>query len=494
LRRVLLLAVVASLPAAVSARAQSPSDHAAVLELRDAGRFADAAERLRPWVVAHPDDGGSRWLLGQLLWWSGQRADARPELAAALALLPDDPWLRLEHGELLLALDARRDARFTLGAMPAGAPAEARARAETLLGILAWRSEDLPEAVRRFEAALAHSPGRPDALAGLSDIRASLRSWTTIELGVRDDDQPLRRVHASLLAGTFLSPLWSAAVGVTPHHIDVDPARRGGEAWLEVRGTVPRAGARLVLRGGGVRAGGVDGPDGSGATTWTGSAEVSVRTALGARARVSASRERYLWTRSGADTLLVPWRVEAALDRASSPGWAGEAAGRLEGFPDGNRVTSAWAWVLAPLASGVRVGYALSWQDARESRWTAREAATTPGPVPGRYAPYYTPERATTHSLLAELRAAAGALDGSLSGSWAFHAREQAPVLLAVDGVAPELAFFSRTIEPWRISAAAGAALDERTRLELRAEQRRTAYYRLTELVLTLRVRFGGSP
>jgi hypothetical protein len=220
----------------------------------------------------------------------------------------------------------------------------------------------------------------------------------------------------------------------------------------------------------------------------------------------SAGRSRYLWTLASADSLVMMNRAEVRLDRAEAPRWAWEATLRREFFSDDNHVTTAFAWILAPLLDErIRVGYAFSWSDADENRWVPKPAelegnpdnpGTPPAPgstVEGRYAPYHTPTEERVHSALAALAAHAGPVFLRLNGSVGLGAEEQAPVLIA-DGTQQGSTryFYERSFTPWRVTLNASVPLAEPLSLDARAEAWETAYYEVTEVGLSLTYRFGG--
>ncbi|MCJ7628514.1 MAG: tetratricopeptide repeat protein, partial [Longimicrobiales bacterium] len=61
-----------------------------------------------------PDDTGTRWLFGRLLFWAGNHREARRAYEAVLARTPNDPWLNLEYAPVLMALGEWGKARGVL--------------------------------------------------------------------------------------------------------------------------------------------------------------------------------------------------------------------------------------------------------------------------------------------------------------------------------------------------------------------------------------------
>jgi hypothetical protein len=216
-------------------------------------------------------------------------------------------------------------------------------------------------------------------------------------------------------------------------------------------------------------------------STWTGHLEAGLRLPRSVRLEARAERERYLWTVASADTLLPLERVELVLDRAGHPGLAGKVALGRETFPDGNAVTTAYAWLLAPILPGLRLGWAASWQDARESRWS---------PVVERYEPYFTPEEQAVQSALAEVLLPLGNGSLRLNGSYGVRATEGAPGVAPGQG-RPAVAFTERAYTPWSAVARLDAPVADRLRVEAEVERRETSFYTLNRGSLGLVLRFG---
>ena len=429
---------------------QTPPEIESAQRLQADGQYAAAAESLRPYVRAFPNDLGTRWLFGRLLYWAGEFDEARVNYEAVAAEMPDDPWLKLEYAELLLGMGRWGEARTLFQDVAAGGPPDAALQAKE----------------------------------GLADIRLLTRPWVRIAGSLLDDNQPYRRYEGMVEGGGYLHPLWSLSAGGTPRLLDAGPdpsqSRKGADGWAQLRGHIPQAGLHLSARGGGT----VQGDHRS----WIGGAELGVDLPGELRLVASANRTRYLWTLASADSLVMVNAAEVRLDRADAPGWAGEAVFRRDAYADDNRITTAYAWILAPLlGEAFRVGYAFAWSDAEESRWTT--------PLPGRYAPYHTPNDETVHSALANVKGNAGSLALHINGSVGVHALEQAPVLIATEPDATTLYFYERSFTPWRVTLGASVPLSAGLTFDALAEAWETAYYELKQLAVGMTYTFGsGGP
>lgn len=392
---------------------------------------------------------------------------------------------RIAAAERLLEEERYAEATDTLEAYlrerPEGAEA---ARAMTLLGTLAYWRGDLSSAVRRFEIALSMDPGQAEAARQLHEIEELTRPWARLALEGTDDDQPYRQARLELESGTFLTPLWTVQIALSPRRLrtsgdgpaaasdrGLDDAHAAGEARVEMGGFVP--GARMDLTAG---FGAVLQED----VGWIGHAGAGIRLRGEVRLTGRVERQHYLWTVASAQSLLLVDRAELVLGRKDHPGWAGEVVVRREFFPDDNAIATAYAWVLGPVFPGLRLGGAAAWQDAEESRWS---------PTTERYTPYFTPEAQRVVSTLAEVTVPLGRTTARLNGSYGVWALEDAP---GNHSGSDGLAFAQRSFAPWRVVAALDVPAGEALSLRIEAERWETAFYARTRGSLAIVVRLDG--
>jgi hypothetical protein len=459
--------------------------------LAAAGALAEAIALLEatPAVAMTAD---VHWQLATLHYWTGDHRRARRHFDVAAALRPEDAALVLDRARFLMDIGELRAAaaaaRGLLGPVLDGAAsgtlaidATVAADAAALLGTLAWWTGDLAGAERWFRRAAAGVPGHGGARSGLAELRGATAGVVHLTSTLAADDQPRRGHEAGLDARIHVAPAWqlhaaAASTRAAGAAVAAGSAGLRGMLWparLEL-GTAA-GGARLRSARGGTQAAG----------TWD--ATAAFRLPAQTRARATHARLHYTATLASLDTLLLHDRTAIALERDVA-GWGGAVVLRTDRFPDGNTVTAAYAWLLAPLAPGIRTGAALAHADAARSTWQPRAAVPLPAgvTVPGRYAPYYTPAAVRTASVLAELAVARGEWHAQLNGAWAPRARERAPVLIATEGGAAALYFYDRRFSPHSARLLLQGPLAGGWTLRLTGERQATAYYRANHGMVTL--------
>jgi len=355
--------------------------------------------------------------------------------------------------------------------------------------------------------ALESHGARPPAAAVLAavlilmlapgSVSAQQAPWLTADLRAVTDNQPRDGLLVRIEHGRYLTPGFTIAAHALAEQIErratVQPGLTGTMAIPSAHiGATLTAGALAGAPGGGIK--------------FLGDARVTRGLGAGTALRARFARDRYTATQASLDTLVLARTVEVAIDRAAAPGWAGEAVVRREAYGDGNPVSTAFAWLLAPLSRSarhsLRAGYAVVWQDAAESTWMPDEAPGGPphGPhvtssesVSGRYAPYYTPHDVITHSVLANAAVEHRGAWLVLDGAYGVYATEIAPVLQLATGGDVALAFAHRTFTPSRVRLALTLPLGSMASFRAEGEHQRSAYFRHTGVRITIARSLGGS-
>jgi hypothetical protein len=333
---------------------------------------------------------------------------------------------------------------------------------------------------------------------------AAQRPWAASELRFMRDDQPRDLLRATAEYGAYLVPGVSLALLLAGERLHGEqpaafpsPGGRPAPGGAGITSTTAAAGMAATLAVPAARTGlrasarALFGAPDAGATPlWSAESRTGIGGDVALRAR--AERDRYGWTTSSIDTLVLVTRMELALDRAASPGWAGELVAGTASFGDDNPVRTAYGWVLAPLSRGaghaLRAGYAAAWQDTERTTWQPLAPGGPGAPprvpgaeVPGRYAPYHSPHDLRTHSVLGNASLSVGSGWLRLDGTVGVHARESAPVLIVggLPALQPEPHFYERSFTPYRLAAAWIAPLTPATWITAEGAREGTAYYTL---------------
>jgi hypothetical protein len=225
--------------------------------------------------------------------------------------------------------------------------------------------------------------------------------------------------------------------------------------------------------------------------------------------------EHFLYTATEASlaTTVMPMRYSASGAISMPSGWMGEAALQKTSFESvgfvgsgPNDVTSAFAWVLAPVP-GVRphalqFGYSFAASNSDALMYgLLRTNQTAPPSNPnfdfaGIYSPYYTPRDIRVHSALGAMTV--GDPNRSsihVNGAYGFHATENAPHIVSVTrtprGFAPTVVEASRRYSPWNLRAALTSMVTRAASLNVTGEVSHTAFYTAQTLSLSLDYTIG---
>ncbi|MGI9043390.1 MAG: tetratricopeptide repeat protein [Gemmatimonadaceae bacterium] len=482
--RVFAIFGLASLLTVYAAGAQGTDTTVAPLaraeQLRNSGDFAQAAGILRQLLASEPGNGDAARLLAQTLYWLGDVPGATAVYERAIATHPHDTAVRLDYAQMLV--ETRNDARAAAILEPLIANRDTRGRAATLAGTMLYWQGDLARAATRFRMALAADPDEADARRQLDEIRAMSAPWITIGAGGLNDDQPLDRIEGEVEAGLFINPLLSVAARVRPRRFDIGTPDTYDVVAGEVELSHFAPAARLETR---LAAGGVNHSAGDGSRTWTGRGQLRFRLPNHLSVEARGERAPYLWTAASIENPVMTetGTVAAALNRPD--GWLGEGGVRREQFPDQNSVTSAYAWLLAPVLrtpqARASIGYSVASQDAKETRFN------------GRYDPYYTPEGIVSHSALASIALLPTPRTTiTARGALGFHATERAPRLIASGAWigAYDLVFEQRSFTPWDAHLTFSGAVSDAVTLSASVDRMQTAFYAATSGSVRLSYRF----
>jgi hypothetical protein len=312
-------------------------------------------------------------------------------------------------------------------------------------------------------------------------------------IGAIRDNQPIDRREAHAEAGFFVTPLWSLAARMSPAQIasTVTTLRRV-QFQTTMKGYLAAARTGVEASAGftpweaerqGVETGG---------SALIGAGRLSI--GMSPKVKLVFALDRSLYTATVASLVspFVTTTPSAGVRLEAS--WLGEASVQRTMYPDDNSVATTYAWLLAPLAIQSRLtvhaGYAFSFQDARETRFTRA----------GIYDPYFTPMQEVQHSVAGSLVTwRASGMRLQVNGSYAVYGQRQAPHFSQGpggpgQGGPPAVVFDTQTFHPYDIHGAATLPLGSAAALTFDAEHVRTSFYHNTRAGAQLSIRFAQKP
>jgi hypothetical protein len=343
--------------------------------------------------------------------------------------------------------------------------------------------------------------GSPEALALRRELALATAPWLRVGVEGSHDDQPLNRLSPAVEGGVFLTPGWTLAGGGR-----IDSYRSGdslsrsiqsGEAL--VKGYLPPLRLDIELSGGGFHR-----SFGTTSVDWTGRAQGRLRLPGHLRIGGRAERKPYFYTTASLTLPVIVRELTAFAALDAHAGWLGEAALGRARYPDGNAVTSGYAWLMGPMlntrTATLSLGYSFSAQNARESRFVLANPSQGPPPgspgfdLTGRYVPYYTPDHVVAHSVIGSLilHSATGTTI-SANGGWAFSAHERATEF-TVSGTPPavQASTIRHGFTPWNARLVVGRSLASGWSVQAHAEHGRTAFYAVSAAGIEMVFRFPG--
>lgn len=366
-------------------------------------------------------------------------------------------------------------------------------RAELMLAEVLYWQGDYSAAARHFRHLLAVNPQNAAARRQLDEIRAASSPWLRMRADVNSDNQPVKRFDGDIDAGFFINPLWSIGLRAAPQHATSgDTTLNELNARGVLKGYVPSAHLDVELSAGTAQWRSARAGTTVKGLAFIGSARFAVPVARNLKLFASVNRLPYTSTIA---SLAAPITTTMpAIGLQLSGRWLGEAAAQRTSYPDNNAVITTYAWLLAPIVLQQRytlhLGYALSYQDSKESRYTTA----------ARYDPYFTPENEMQHQ-------AAGSFvtwnkSGTrlqVNGSYAFYGKRTTPSVTTVSNgngkpVTKVVAFSDQTFHPYDVHAAASFPLNQNVSFTFDAERIRTSFYQDTRVGAQAAIHFAHRP
>jgi hypothetical protein len=491
---------ITQIPAA-SDTMPAPTDTLAEAEkLRNSGQFAAAATLLQTYWASHNGDANAARLYGETLYWIKRFAEARAVYEVGIRANPGDLGLALSYGRMLIETGGGARARTLLA--PFQDSVAGIAPASTLLGTLSYWEGDFTTAARLFRKALSANPEEREAARQLEEIRIVTSSWLRVGADGRFDDQPLHRIAADVQVGTFVTELTSLSARVRPMYFRLGDSltRTVTHAEGEVSHYSAGTHVEVAVAGGGLFRSFDTRSD------WTARGMLGLRMPHHFVIRARGERGPYLYSLASLTTAVMTRTFSLSADWNDPVGWMGRALVQRELYPDDNAVSTAYAWVLAPVVHQLRAdlqfGFSAAAQDADESRFALAKPLQPYPPgdsrfsTAGIYAPYYTPASLSYESVIGAVALHPSA-DVTLraGGGYAIRASDSSPSFIVAPSTGNKPAAVQRFFQPrdfslWNARASIEAALNAQAWFVFGGEHYRTPFYSSTTAEAAIIYRF----
>ncbi len=340
----------------------------------------------------------------QLLYWMKRPKEARETYERTYSLFPDDPSLRREYAQFLFDHNKLISARSLL---------ETSIKTDSLnvesIQMLAyidlWTGQ-LSQAKQKANWLQQH----PGGAAAAENIMQTISEYTTPHLtvsgGSYSDDQPMKRYSFELSGGVYRSWLFAPYFAASLLQFDINDAKLRTR-WLRAGNKIYIAQTKTNID---ISLGTFYARDHNIGTTYKAKLEQTIASGISVD---GAIEERpYQYTLSSIQQPFLYKLSEFGINYTRKDRWLGRVAYQGQGFVEGNRVSTTYAWLLAPVIHraklSLKAGYGFSTADSKKNKFQPKttdfSTYTTGSKIEGIYDPYFTPFDQTVHSILAAIK------------------------------------------------------------------------------------------
>jgi hypothetical protein len=372
------------------------------------GHFQEASELLEEYgrtnINIH-----SLQLHAQVLYWMQDYQGASRIYQRALLAFPDELILLLGYGRFLYELGELERSAALLGEYLQRDSLDAEAN--LLLASIDYYRGRIQPAKTRLHHLLSRYPDNPAAVNLLEEIQRNTAPYLQLNTSLATDDQPLQAYSLSLAGGAYRSRFFHPNLQFLTNQFSLEDAATSSW-WLAAGNQFQfyRLGLSLVASGGIFQ-----GYPPTGAIKATGQAALTQKILPYLKLELQAARKPYQHTLASVRTSFLHHHYRAGLALDIAQHWLGSAAYELNTFEDGNNVSTAYMWLLAPVLKRapilLRAGYSYSYATSSQSNFLAlqslEEIIANYQPeqaIAGSYGLYFTPLRQTNHLLLIALQ------------------------------------------------------------------------------------------
>lgn len=239
-------------------------------------------------------------------------------------------------------------------------------------------------------------------------------------------------------------------------------------------------------------------------TSWLGGVKLQKRLADHLQSFVFWERSPYLGTRYSTTNSLLQHQYGAGLGYDNPQLFQVSMRFSQTQYDNKNSVASFGGWLVSrPLVLGITkwsVGYGFSYANAKELGYVPADGTTTDIPIgtplPGVYAPYYTPDNEIVHAVIGEVQVQLPAkINFSVKATYGVDARNNVPLLYrAQENAQAEQAYTAYTYRalyhPLSINLRVAKQLTTNCGLQLYYQRQNTFYYSQDRIGVNLSFKF----
>lgn len=463
--------------------------------LIDTGMISEANALLESSLFTYPDDMYIIQVLAKGYYWNDQNEKADSLYKEAISNHPQANFLRLDYGLMLYELHELNASKSVLTEYLSEDP-ENKYALEALVNIDFQRG-DLLLATEGCNQLLSLNSDDPQALKTLADLHQITKP--RIELGNQysSDSQPLNSHKLNIGASTYRNRY------VQPR-LDLSLYRLEGDNGIETSPFFGLANTMSLFHdktkvelGIGL----LDHHD----KLITGQVKLEQQLIKRLSLTISAARSPYLYTLSSVGTQVYSNDLNISLDWSDPNGIYAKAYHGQQFFLDDNEIQNSYIWLLSPSfgweKTKFNIGYSYSLSDAVHSRYTSTDSLTEiiaefpQDNIAGHYVPYFTPQKQSVHSLIANAKIQfSKKLSLNVKANLAFSANSDIPYLY-LDGGGNDDFFLSHdfsTVQasPYEIQARINTQLSKRTSFSVSYTYTENFFYYLDTISLQIRYSF----
>ncbi len=400
----------------------------------DNGDFGTAIQMLQPYGKNHPNNSDAKDLLAHIYYWNGDVELAQKTFERAMEEHPRQSNLKLGYGRMLFETKHFDKAKSLFSQFLESDPSNAEALLN--LGYIHFWKEEYKTAENFFQQILRNHPGQPEATKMLADIKALRSVALEINGDYRTDSQLLESFHPSVKASQYHNRWLHPSIKGEACFFEIENGNRQAQ-HLELGNHFYFKKPKFDL----ALSGGVYRNHFDEKINWIGKAVLKKQMTKGLVLSIHTGRTPNTTTLASLEQLVFMDEHSIQFQLMNGDSWMGQAAVVHRNHGDKNPIYSVYAWGMSPVLKAsifqMRIGYAFSFADSKESRFQSESPLShiidnwqEEQEITGIYNPYFTPENQQIHAALAYLKISfSKKINIECNGNVGFLAKSDIPYL-----------------------------------------------------------------